>query len=118
MPKHVRWNGGIAVSSNGTNEGGSGLFAFPSSGLGRVCVGLLVASVVAVVLNSALLMPFTESRVGLETAQWVANLAIGVCLLAAGATGLWAVIRLRERSWLLFLAIGLTLVALVLNIAD
>lgn len=109
---------GVAVSDGRTIEGRSGLFALPLTRVGRWCAGLLAVSVVAAVLNTALLMPFTESRAGLWTVQRVVDLVIGLCVLASGGAGLWAVIRQRERSWVLFLAIALTAAVLTLNIVD
>lgn len=104
------------MSNGGTTEGRRGLFALPSSSVGRVSGGLLLAAVIGVAVNSALIMPLAEGRTGLGAAQSVVNAAIGLCLLAAGVIGAWAVIRLRERSWVLFLAIVLTLVVLLFNI--
>ena len=63
-----------------------------------------------------LVLPFTESRTGLDTIQSVVNAVTGLINLAAGASGVWSVIRQHERSWIVILAIALTLLVIAFNI--
>lgn len=79
---------------------------------------MLLAAVIAIALNAAVIMPFTESRTGLETFQSIFNAAVALTLLSSGVTGAWAVFRERERSWVVFLAIVLTLVVFAFELVE
>jgi cytochrome bd-type quinol oxidase subunit 2 len=93
-------------------------FALPSTSMGRVSLNLLLAGVVAVVVNNVAVMPFTEGRQpALDSVQWVVNTVVASIVLVAGAAGAWALVRQHERSWLVVLAVVLALLVLALNIA-
>ena len=94
----------------------SGFLSLPSSRLGRVAGWLLLLGVILVVLNTAVILPFTESRSGLDAWQLAVNLLVGGCVVAAGACGLAAMIFRRDRSWTLVVSIvvlGLVVVMIV-----
>lgn len=92
--------------------------SLPSTRIGRWSAVLLLVSLVLVVLNSALIMPTTESRAGLGTVQTVINVVIGSCVLAAGVCGLVALFIKRERSWTVFAASVLFFVILAMMAQD
>lgn len=94
------------------------LGAGPTTRAGRLCVWLLLGAVIAIALNAAVVMPFTESRTGLDTFQQVFNAVVALSLLSSGLVGAWAVIRENERSWVVFLAIVLTLVVFAFELVE
>lgn len=65
------------------------------------------------VLNTVAILPFTESRSGLEALQGVVNALAGGCLVAAGVGGVAAVVGRRDRSWVLAVAIVLLVLVVV-----
>ncbi len=92
------------------------IFAWPTTQLGKWSVGLAATFLVLFIINSAVFMQLTEApwQHTLLPFYGIAMLLVG---LAAGTTGLMAVIRQRERSWLVWLTIlpGLFVLFLLLG---
>lgn len=107
--------------SNATHAGSDsmpGLWMMPTTRVGRIAAILFAVALAAIVLNAAAIMPFTESRTDMDSVQQVVNLAVALSLLAAGLAGSWAIIRDRERSWVVWLAVAVTLAVLIMEIAE
>lgn len=96
----------------------SGFLSLPSSRLGRVAGWLLLLGVILVVLNTAVILPITESRSGLDAWQAVVNLLVGGCVVAAGAFGLVAMVFRRDRSWTLVVSIVVLVLVVVMMVRD
>ncbi len=96
----------------------SGFFALPSTRMGRTALLLFAILFALVVVNSAILMPYTESRVGLDTLQQIYNFALGLLLIALAVIGGVSVIRHHERSWTVLLPVAFALIALGLQIFE
>ena len=92
--------------------------SLPSTPLGRGSAWLLAVSIILVLVNNLALMPWTERVGSLDVAQSAFSLTVFLCSVAAGATGLVAVISKRERSGIVFLAILLLAFALAMNVAE
>lgn len=92
--------------------------SLPSSPMGRTAGWLLLVGVVLAFLNTVAILPFTESRTGLDALQGVVNALAGGCLVAAGVGGVAAVVGRRERSWVLLLAIAVLVLVVVLMGSD
>jgi hypothetical protein len=78
------------------------MFSRPSTRLGWYSVGLAAAFVVLFIINAAVLLPAPG------VVPWrEAMLGIGLlgCGIGSGAVALIALIRRRERSWLVWLAL-------------
>ena len=93
------------------------LFAWPTSKAGWWAIGLGAVFVVLFLVNSFVFMP---SKVEIPWRQAVGPFyAVGMlaCGLSAGIVGLTAVIRCRERSWLIWLTLlpGILVLTLVLG---
>ena len=110
----VAWCPPFSHSSGPTAQ----CISLPSSRIGIWSAGLLATSLVLIVLNSAVVMPWTEQTSGLDAAQRTFNFGVFVVLAAAGFTGVVAVISKHERSVVLFLSILLLVHALVMNAAE
>lgn len=102
----------------GARRAASAFLSLPSTRIGRWSGYLLLLGIVLVVLNSAVVMPFTESKAGLGTAQMVVNMAVGSCVVAAGVLGLLALLAKRERSWTLFLSIVILALVAMMMVQD
>ncbi|MCR4414686.1 MAG: hypothetical protein NUV77_19905 [Thermoguttaceae bacterium] len=94
----------------------SGFLSLPSSGVGKWSAWLLVVSLVLILLNNLVVMPNTERQTGLELAQQAFNRAVFLCVAFAGVTGLYAIVMKRDRSWALFVAVLLFVVAVGFNL--
>ena len=85
---------------------------------GKWSAWLLLMSLLPILLNTLAVMPQTDQRAGLELAQQVYNLTVFLCVFSSGITGLWAIVRKRERYWVLFTSVLLLVLALALNIGS
>jgi uncharacterized membrane protein len=94
----------------------SGFLSPPSSRLGRVSGWLLLLGVILVALNTVVILPFSQRRPGLDAWQAVVNLVVGGCVVAAGVSGVVAVVVRRDRSWTLLVS-TIVLVLVVVMIA-
>ncbi len=83
---------------------GGGFFSKPSTRLGWWSVGLASVFVVFMILNAAVFMqmPASTDRFS-QTVMPLVGIGMIVCALAAGVTGVIAVARQHERSWLVWL---------------
>ncbi|MCL4194980.1 MAG: hypothetical protein KJZ87_24785 [Thermoguttaceae bacterium] len=99
-----------------TPKGASGFLSLPSTGVGKSSAWLFVASVVLILLNNLVVMPETEHRASFALAQKVFNLVVFLCVALAGVTSLFAIVMNRERSWVMFPAVLLFIVAVGLNL--
>ena len=102
----------------GTRKRASGFLSLPSTSVGRWSAGLLLLSVVLVLLNNLVVMPFTEQRTGLETPQSIFNLAVFLFVAGAGLSGVFALLAKRERSWAVILAVILLVFVVAVVAAD
>lgn len=75
-----------------------------------------MASVALILLNNLVVMPETEQRASLALAQKVFNLGVFLCVALAGVTSLFAIVMKRERSWVMFAAVLLFIVAVGFNL--
>jgi hypothetical protein len=66
---------------------------------------LFLASVALLLLLSVVLLPIFESSSGFTVPRRILVSTGGLGMFSAGATGLFALVRKGERSWLLFLAV-------------
>lgn len=94
----------------------SGVFSLPSTRLGRWSAWLFVQSIILILINNLIVMPYTEQAGGLDLAQRIFNLMVFLWIAAAGLTGLVALIWKRERSVVVFLSLFLLLFALTMNL--
>lgn len=93
------------------------IFAGPSTRLGRWSVGLAAVFVVLFLINAIVFMPATVEAPWRQVLLPLYGFAMLACGLAAGVAGLVAVIRWRERSWLVGLSMlpALLVITLVLG---
>lgn len=94
----------------------SGVFSRPSTRLGRWSAWLFVMSLILILINNLIVMPYTEQAGGLDLAQRIFNLTVFLWIAAAGLTGLVALIWKREHTVVVFLALLLLLFALAMNL--
>jgi ABC-type thiamin/hydroxymethylpyrimidine transport system permease subunit len=95
----------------------SQLWRRPRTRLGWWAVGLSAAYLVMYILNTAVLMRLAEDVSWRQTALPFYGISMMLCGLVAGVVGLLAVIRSRERSWIVWLALllGASVVSFVLG---
>lgn len=96
----------------------SPFLSLPSTSVGKWSARLLLLSLVLVLLNSFVVMPATEQRMGLELAQQVFNFAVWLCVVSAGTSGLFALVMKRERTWAVVLSVVILGVVVGLMVAD
>ncbi len=89
-----------------------------SGGRAITFASLSVTGVVLLVLSFALDIVQPADSYTDSWPQLVWGLGIWVCAIAAFATGLVAIIRHRERSWMVLLATTLGLLPLVLLLSE
>jgi hypothetical protein len=77
----------------------------PATRLGWWAVGLAAAFLVMSVINSAVFMRLSVDVPWRQTVLPFYGIFMMLCGLAAGGIGLLAVLRSRERSWLVWLTI-------------
>jgi cytochrome bd-type quinol oxidase subunit 2 len=94
----------------------SAFLSLPSTDVGKWSAWLLVVSLVLILLNNLVVMPKTEQQTSLELAQNAFNLAVFLCVAFAGVAGLFAIVMKRERSWAVFAAVLLFIVAVGFNL--
>ncbi len=99
-----------------TPKRASGFLSLPSTGVGKWSAWLLLISLVLILLNNLAVMPQTEQGTSLEPAQNAFNLAVFLCVVFAGVTGLFAIVIKHERSWALFVSALLLVLAAALNL--
>lgn len=93
------------------------IFARPRTRLGRWAVALAAVFAILFFINSFVFMPMTVEGTWRQVVFPFYGIAMLLCGLAAGIVGLIAVIRRRERSWLVWLSLlpGLLVLTLVLG---
>lgn len=109
---------GLSTSVPAPGQGGwRRILRRPGTRLGWWAVGLTAAFVVLFAVNSAVFMRLTVDAPWQHTVLPFYGIAMLACGLAAGIVGLIAIIRQRERSWLVWLAMlpGLWVLFLVLG---
>ena len=96
---------------------GRGFLSTPSTKLGRWSVALAATFAALNIINATVFMPSIVEVPWRQTVLPFYGIAMMACGLAAGIVGLIAVIRRRERSWLVWLSLlnGLMVVAFVLG---
>jgi len=99
-----------------TPKRASGFLSLPSTGVGKWSAWLLLISLVLILLNNLVVMPQTEQGTSLELVQRAFNLAVFLCVVFAGVTGLFAIVMKRERSWALFVSVVLLVLVTALNL--
>lgn len=90
---------------------------WPATKFGRWSVALAATFIVLFAINAAVLMSLRSEATWVRMVMIFYGFAMLLCGLAAGVVGLMAVLRQRERSWLVWLCIlpGLFVVFLVLG---
>ena len=78
-------------------------FRVPRTTLGKWSVGLGLASVVLFLINSFVFMPTSSDAPWRQVILPFYGIFMMLCGLASGIVGLVAVVRQRERSWLVWL---------------
>lgn len=94
---------------------------WPESRIGRQAItlaGLSLTGIVLLVLSFALGIVEAADSYTDSWAQLVWGVGIWVCAVAAFVTGLIAIVRHHERSWMVVLATVLGLLPLVLLISE
>jgi hypothetical protein len=77
----------------------------PTSRWGWWAVGLAAAFLVMSILNSAVFMRLPEEVTWRQTLLPFYGIAMVLCGLAAGVVGLIAILREKERSWVVWCAL-------------
>jgi len=92
-------------------------FGWPSTRPGWWSVGLAATFVVLLIINFLVFMPATEEAPWRQAVLPFYGIFMISCGFAAGVVGLIAVVRRRERSWLVWLTIppGLFILVFVLG---
>lgn len=88
----------------------------PSTRYGRLSAWLLLASVGLMTVNGAVLIPLFERDPQFQTPLKAYIGLILLALVATDITGLIALIKQRERSWVVWLAVILTSLVVGLEI--
>lgn len=78
--------------------------SLPTTPMGRWAGRLLIAALLLVVLNTAVLMPITERHAGLSLLQTVFNVVVGLSVVSAGVCGVLGWMRQGDRSWVVVLS--------------
>ncbi len=94
------------------------IFAAPGTRLGRWAVGLAGMFVVLFLINAIVFMPATVEAPWRQVLLPLYGFAMLACGLAAGVVGLMAVIRQRERSWLVWLSMLPALLVIFLLLGE
>jgi peptidoglycan/LPS O-acetylase OafA/YrhL len=81
-------------------------------------VGLAVLFEILTIINSAIFMRLPEDVPWRVTVLPFYGIFMMLCGLAAGIVALVAVLRQHERSWLVWLALGIGLTALVFVLGE
>jgi hypothetical protein len=84
---------------------GSSLLKRPSTKPGWWAAGLLIAFVMMFIINSTVFMRLSGNAPWQQTLLPFYGIFMILCGLAAGVTGLIAIIQKHERSWLVWLTI-------------
>jgi len=92
--------------------------SLPSTRTGRVTTLLFAITLLLALLNAVLVMPYTESRTGLDAFQQAYNLVAGLFVVATGIVGIVSITRSRERSWAVMVPVVLSLAVIVLVLSD
>lgn len=97
--------------------GGRGFLSTPSTKLGWWSVKLAATFIALLIINTVVFVPSAEKVPWGQAILPFSGITILSCGLAAGIVGLIAVIRRRERSWLVWLTMlpGLMVVVFVLG---
>ena len=101
-----------------TQKRASGFLSLPSTRMGKWSARLLLLAVVLALLNTLVVMPFTEQRADLELPQTVFTFAVFLCVTAAGISGVFALVMKRERSWAVVVSVLLLIVVMALMLQD
>jgi hypothetical protein len=89
----------VEIKSNGR------FFGLPITRLGWIAGSLMVAFIVLFLINSFVFMPPSTNALFPRTFLIFYGIFMLLCGLAAGVVGLIALIRNRERSWFVWLAV-------------
>lgn len=106
-----------AADGSGSTERGRRFLSRPSTKFGSRAVALAGTFVVLFMINATVFMPSTDDAPWRRVVLPFYGIAMLACGLASGISGLMAVIRQHERSWLVWLTLlpGLLVVSLVLG---
>ena len=85
--------------------GRGSFFALPSTRLGRWAAGLMAAFVVMFLINSFVFMRLSSDAPWQRMLLPFYGIGMLACGLAAGITGVIAIVRRGERSWLVWPAV-------------
>jgi cytochrome bd-type quinol oxidase subunit 2 len=94
----------------------SGFFSLPLTPIGKTSAWLLVGALALILVNNLLVMPQIEQEPRFERLQQSFNLLVFLSVAVAGCASLFAIVRRRERSWVLFASVLLLVLAAALNL--
>jgi hypothetical protein len=111
------WQGGIVAQAGRSGKGqASGFLSLPSTTAGKRSARLLLLSLVLMMLNALVVLPATERRAGLELVRSVFTGIVVLSLASAGIGGLIALVRDRDRSWPVIVAVLLSISVIGLEV--
>ncbi len=90
----------------------------PHTRLGWWAAGLLTLFVIVFILYTLVLLPLSRSTTAEPVAMPNYGIALVLCGLASGIVGLVALLRCRERSWLVWLSLLPGLFSFLLLMGD
>jgi len=96
----------------------SGFLARPSSASGRVAVALFLVAIVLVALNASVIESLSLNGTLPSGFTAAFNIFVALWVLAAGISGLLAIVFKRERSWAVFVATVVPLIVLSFEIFE
>jgi len=96
----------------------STFLSLPKTAVGRWSAWLLLLTLVLLVTSVTLVAPMTECSGGLEAVGSAYNLVTAAILVSAGVTALVAMVRQRERSWVLVAAAVISVLLMGAEVVD
>ncbi len=84
---------------------GSTIWRFPVTRQGRWAVGLMAVFVVMFIINAAVFMQLSSSSWWQQNILPFYGILMLLCGLSAGITGLAALVRKHERSWMVWITV-------------
>lgn len=90
--------------SNDSKRPSSVFWSLPASPAGKWTTRLLLLTLGLMLANVVVVLPLTERQASLEAARAGFAWIVVLSLLAAGVSGLIALVRGRDRSWVIWTA--------------
>ncbi len=90
--------------------------SLPASRIGKWSFGLFLVSLILILLNNLVAMPWTERHESLSRFQDVFNLVVFLCLFFSCLGNLAVIVMKKERSLVLYISVLLLVLSLAMNI--